>query len=72
MLLLSLEWVSSEGFSFTIKNMSERVKKVLKVSNTLDTKRNHFSLATHLKNHLHQLGVSTILKAFCAAKESMG
>lgn len=46
LLFLSLELVSSEGFSFTIENVSERMKKFLKVSNTLDTTRNHFSLAT--------------------------
>lgn len=43
------------------------------MSNTLETKRNHFSLTTqHLKKHCHQLEISAILKDFCAAQKKDG
>lgn len=52
LLLLSLEWVSSEVFTFRIWKC-ERWKEVSEVTSTLETKRNQFSFTTrHLKKML--------------------
>ena len=52
LLLLSLEWVSSEVFTFRIWKC-ERWKEVSEVTSTLETKRNQFSFTTrHLRRML--------------------